>query len=799
MTSKYIRLAFRHIFRDKVTNFLNIAGLATGITTFTLLFFYLHKERHYDSYHDRAENIYRIVTHYRLGSQHNAMAWTSGALVPHLQERLAEVTNAVRLFRYRSPSVLIEKETSKSFTEENFIWADASVFGVFTFDLVKGDPNTVLTRPNTVVLTESASKKYFGTVDPIGKVLSNVTFGADFEITGIIRDIPLNSHFKADFICSLITLPRLWGEQMMTSWGNSFLYSYVKTATGTGSISLENKINALIENHLPGTSESSYRFVLQPLTDIHLYSHLQNEWQPNSDITYVYILTLVAMLILIVSAINYVNLWIARSEQRTKEIGIRHAIGSSNVQLATQFIVENLVHGMLAFLLSIVMVVVLSPLLGDYLDENLLMSGREGLKIWFMAGAGVFLLVLVVSLYPIQTMLSIKPAIAIRGTILKLRHGIGLWYSLIAFQVVVTTLLITGALLIHRQLAFMNSRPIGYDADRLLNISLLSDESQHDYERLKNELLQNNQIRSASACSHLIGGMLYQSGYEVYLTNQGPETMMWQRIHVDHDFCKTYGIKIVSGRDFSETIASDTTNFIINETACRALGLKDPGEAIGLEIGYDNGLRGKIVGVMRDFHFKTLHSAIEPLIIHIVPGRFRMLTINVDQADFKNTMTWIKTKWDVFDPSSPFVYTVLADFNEENYVFEQKFSRLIIFFTLVVFMLSTIGLVGLNIYIVNLKRKEIGIRKVFGAGISDSLARLSRRFAVITLISFIVSVPISWYSLTIWLSGFAYKVNLSAELFVTAGMITFILSMISIAFPSLKAALSNPISALKDN
>jgi putative ABC transport system permease protein len=291
---------------------------------------------------------------------------------------------------------------------------------------------------------------------------------------------------------------------------------------------------------------------------------------------------------------------------------------------------------------------------------------------------------------------------------------------------------------------------------------------------------------------------LYQSGYVVYKDN-GQEEVVWQRIHVDHDFCKTYGIDIVSGRDFSRASAADTSNFIINETAVHHLGLENSAQAIGLEIGYDNGLRGKIIGVMRDFHFKTLHTPVEPLIIHIVPSRFRMLSLNVEHADFLNTISWIRNKWVAFDPSSPFVYTLLGDFNERNYVFEKKFSKLIIFFTLVVSVLSASGMIGLTIYIVNLKKKEIGIRKVLGAGMQDLLFSLNRRFAIIAAIGFVLSVPISWFALSTWLSGFAYKINLSAGLFIAAGVIMSVLCIISVSIPSLRAAGANPVRALKEN
>lgn len=798
MIYKYILVAFRLMLRDKTTAFLTMGGLAAGITTFTLLFFYLHKERSYDRFHDQPENIYRIVQDLRVGTQHNAMAWTSGALVADLQGQLPEVSQASRLFRYRSPSVLIDKETSKSFPEENFIWADSNVFRIFSFDFIKGDPNHVLIRPNTVVISESMSRKYFGAADPIGKVLTNVTFGADFEITAVVRDMPDNTHFKADFICSINTLPKLWGEQILTSWGNNFLYSYIKIVTGSDVHSLENKINELAKKNLPTSEDASYHFSLQPITDIHLRSNLQYEWTTNSDITYVNILTCVAILILLVSAVNYINLWIARSEHRMKEIGIRQAIGSNKTQLGFQFTIENLLHGVLAFLISIIMAGLLLPLINNFLGENLSLATSESLKIWFITGAGVFMLMLMVTLYPLQTIQRIKPAIAIRGSIIKFRSGIGLWYSLIVFQIVVTTMLITGALLINRQLTFIHDRSVGYDATHLLNISLLSDESQRNFEQFKNELQQQPRIKSTSACSHLLGGMLYQSGYTVY-KDQGQEEVLWQRIHADHDYCRTYGIEIIAGRDFSKANAADTANFIINETAYRHLGFKVPEDVVGLEIGYDNGQRGKIIGVMKDFHFKTLHTSIEPLIIHIVPSRFRMLTVNVDQVGLNNTIAWIKNKWEKFEPSTPFVHTLLKDSNEKNYAFERKFNKLIVLFTLVVSILSATGLIGLNIYVINLKRKEIGIRKILGAEIPHILSNLSKPFALITLAAFILSIPISWYSLTVWLSSFAYKVDLSAGLFMIAGIITFGLSMISIVFPSLLAAYSKPVKVLNEN
>lgn len=793
----YLQLAFRHIWNDKGISLLNIFGLASGITTIALLSFYIYKETSFDRYHDHPENIYRIVLDLRVGTQQNAMAWTSGPIATQVSN-LSRVTDAVRMFRYRSPSVVLKKGTLENFSEENFIWADSNLFEVLKFSFVEGRAATALSRPNTVVISKSVSNKYFGDEDPVGKVLTNATFNADFEVTGVIQDMPATSHFKADLICSLSTLPKLWGDRMLTTSGNNFLYTYIRTAPGVEKVSLENEINEVAARNTPPSSEVSYKYILQPLTDIHLYSKLQNEWQSNSDIAYIYILTFVGILVLIVSVINYINLWIARSEQRTHEIGVRQAIGSGKTELAVQFFSENLVHGILAFAIGVALSGLFFPLMNDLLGEQVELDLETKLKIWTIIGTCVFLLMTLACVYPIQTILRIKPAIAIKGTVVRLRQGVGLWHGLIAFQMMVATLLITAALLVNRQLNFMRETPTGYDVDHLMNVTLLSDASQHNYERFKTEILKNPRIRSVSASSHQVGGMLYQSGYVINSGSKKNE-VLWQRIHVDHDFLKTYGIELASGRDFDRAMAADTTNFIVNETAIRRLGLKSPSDAVGLDVDYANGLRGKIIGVMKDFHFKTLHSTVEPLIIHIVPDRFRMITINVDKGDLQPTIEWIRGKWTIFDPDVPFVYTMLTDFNARNYSFESKFGNLILFFTLVVSILSACGLVGLNLYVVNLRKKEIGIRKVLGAQSRDLLFQLLKRFAIITSIAFVLSIPLSWYSLSLWLNSFAYKVNISAELFAVAGAITAALCALSVAVPSLRAAAANPVNSLKEN
>jgi putative ABC transport system permease protein len=790
--------ALRQILKERLLNVVMLVSLGGGIATLVLIAFYAYKEWNYDRYHNHADNIYRVITEYRLGSETNPIAWTSGAVATAIKEQIPEVTQAVRLFRYRSPSVLREQQSAKTFSEDNFIWADTNVFDIFSFQFVKGTREQGLKRPNTMVITESASRRYFGEVDPVGKVLTNVTFNADFEITGVIRDMPERSHFKADFICSLSTLPALWGN-ILDSWGNSFLYTYIDVRLGADVTLIENKLNEIAQSKIPVTAEASILFSLQPLTYIHLNSHIQNEWQTNGDIKYVYMLLLTGVLILFIAIVNFVNLGIARSENRTKEISIRQTLGISKGQLLIQFIIENVTTGILALLISFLLVETIQPLFVHLFSENLELTFNEKVKLWMLISPAVLILMIVTTIYPARIVSKLPLSYAIKGPVVKLSRGMGLWQSLIAFQIFVTVLLISSSTLIYRQLSFISTAPKGYHPESLLNVYLLSDDAQKNYERFKTKLLQNPRIKSASACSHIIGETLYQSEYVLFDQARERTKVMWQRIHVDPDFCQTYGIKLVAGKNFSNTNLGDTASFIINEAACRYLNLKQPNEAVGLQVEYEDRYHGRVIGVMKDFHFKTLHQVIEPMIIHIVPERFRMLTVNMDTAQFANTLSWIRTEWNTFDPTSPFVYTSPEDSDLKNYGFERKFARLIAFFTVVAFMLSACGLIGLMMYILNLKRKEISIRKILGAETLELIIKFSKRFVWINLVGLACAVPLAWYAGNLWLNNFAYRVEVTAIVFIVAGSITLLLSAISIAFPLLQAVRENPATVLRES
>jgi len=790
-----ILVALRQLLKRPASVLLNILGLSVGIVTFGLLMLYVQKETSYDSYHKNPEQIYRIVNNYQVDNEFKSSAWTSPALVFNLDGKLPEITEAVRLFRYRSPSLFSDKDNTKNFSEEYSVWADPNIFKVFHFNFISGDPNNALARPNTMVITASTAKRYFGDKNPIGEVLSDLTMHAEFEITAVVEDMPATSHFKADMISSLSTLPTVWNPSIMTDWSSNFLYSYIRT-NGNPSVNVLNeKINETLKAYRPNESVVASYFTLQPIADIHLKSHIQNEWQANSDIRYIQILMLVGILILAVATINYVNLWIARSLQRKKEIGIRKAIGSSGLQLIKHFAVDNFMQITFAIVFSGFLISIFQQPISSFLGSEIQWINLSNWTTLLAIGIVTVLFSLVVMLYPAILISKIKVTQAMKSKSIRLTKGIGIWKGLVAFQVLVTTMLITSAILISQQLDFVQSQPIGYEAKQIVNIPQVSDTQLRN--RMKDEMLRNPLLNNASGVSHQVGGILYRSNYNL-LKEEGPISVLWQRLHTDHDFLKTYGIPLLTGRDFSTMIASDTSNYLVNEAACRDAGITIV-EAVGLEIGTESNARGKIIGVFKDFHFKTLHSEIEPLIVHIVPDRVRMLSVNVNVSDFQDAISSIEKTWNKLTPGIPFTYSSLSEYNARNYVQEQKFSKLIMLFTLIVICLSASGLVSLNLYVVNLKRKEIGIRKVHGAGLRNVLLSLSKGFATITVMSFLISIPISWYLLDTWLSLFAYKVDITFWLFATAGIATFVISMASIAIPSIKAASENTVYILNSD
>jgi putative ABC transport system permease protein len=793
MLRNYLQIIIRIAARNKIVTAFSLLGLAIGIAAAMLIALYVKKELSHDRFHQHADNLYRVTTQFASATESFANAHTPAAILPAMRAQFPVVAAGTRLFRYRSEVVLLNKESNKHFTEANFLWADPGIFDVFTIPLLNGDPAKALSEPGSVIIAESMARKYFGDADPLGRLLRNVTFNIDFRITGVFKDLPGNSHFKADFFCTLATLQQLWGEGMMSNWYNSFLYTYIRLKEDAGRVEFTRSLNLFASHHMPLPPGNSITFSLQPITSIHLGSQLLNEAGINSNRAYVYVLSVVGILILLISCINFVNLGIARAHQRSKEIGVRKVFGSSTRHVSIQYIVENLLYGAAAFAVALVLVVTLSQ------GVNAVAGGEISLTaepVMLLAGfLAVLLIVLITSVYPAVFIAGIKVIEVLRARPVKIARGMSLWKGLISFQLCATVFLLVACLVLNKQLNFLHNRPLGYATTNNIHIPLLTDESQAKYTQLKTQLLQNPEIQAVSATSHLIGGQLYQSGYEIQLPGKERSVFTWQRFHADFDFLKANQLALAAGRDFSAS--GDTTHFIINEAACRAIGLS-PQQAVGMQINQGRNRTGSVIGVMRDFHFKSLHHTIEPLIVHYEPGRFRFLTVNISSASRPEAMiSFLQQAWNRFEPLAPFVYSFPDQFTSSLYASENRLRRIITVFTVIAFLLSVGGLIGINYYTIQLKTREIGILKVLGADLPSLIVRLSRNFIKMMMLAFVIALPVSWWAASQWLQDFAYRTENSWQPYAVAGAITAFIVLSTISFQAIKAALRNPVKSLR--
>ena len=798
MLKNYFRIILRIAAKNKIITAFNILGLAAGITSFILIAIYVKSEFSYDRSNQAPDNIYRITTHFSSQTESFNNAQTTPALIPSIGNTFPKITAAARLFRYRSPSVIVDRASNSNYVEPDFLWADADIFKIFTIQFISGDSAIALTGPASVVISESTARKYFGDKNSIGKILNNVTFTTQFQVTGVFKDLPGNSHFKADFICSLNTLKNTWGDPIMHNWNNSFLYSYIRLSSPADAATAEQQLDKHLIEHLHLTQGNNMHVMLQPVTGIHLYSTLMNEIGVNGNIMYVYILSLVAVLILLVSCINFVNLGIARSEHRSKEIGVRKVLGSPKKSIFTLVIIENLLYGLLAFVISMLFLIYFLHGITSLTGIRISFTNTNDLALIFVGLACTLLIVLITSVYPSVFMAGLKAVEVLRGRTIKLGKGMNLWNGLIIFQMSVTVFLLTACIVLNGQLTFLQSKALGYKTGHVVNITLLTDNSQKNYEVLKSQLLENTAIESVSATSHLIGGPLYQSGYLITKPSGEREPYTWQLIHADHDYVKANDLGIIAGRDFSTSFSADSTNFLVNEAACKAMGLNSPQKAIGLEVDRGNGQRGKIVGVIHDFHFKSLHYLVEPLIIHYEPGTFRFLTVNINNnTTLQPALEFIKSEWNNYEPASPFIYTFPDQFTANVYAFEKNLRWMITMFTIIAILLSIGGLIGLNYYITHLKAREIGIRKVLGASVTGIVQLLSSGFIRLSAIAMLIAFPLAWMATHAWLQSFAYRISLSWWIFFVAGIITILIVMATVSYQSIKAALVNPVRSLK--
>ncbi len=790
MFKNLFKIAIRNIFKDLGYSSLNILGLTLGIASALFLIIYIADEVSYDRYHEKADRIYRVVSH--ISETDDEFTWIVAQIPfgPQIVQDYPEVEHSVRfigggreLFKYED----------KEFYEEEFFFADSNVFDVFTYEFIKGSPEGALIEPNTIVISEKISAKYFGNEEPIGKTLLN---GEDaYRVTGVIKEVPFNSHFRFDALMSRRSLPAEMGN-----WGSFGVFTYILLPEGLDYKEFENKITEMYDKYMAEIFQSlgiTIEYILQPITDIHLKSTFEGEPEPTGSYAYVIIFAVVALFLVLIAAMNYMNLATARSAKRAREVGLRKVVGSHRGSLIFQFLTESTVLTFISLLLSIVLVVLLLPQF-----NNLAGKSYEVFVLYSPVTILTMIVIIVVvgifgGSYPAFYLSRFSPVIVLKGEITKGSSGSAFRKVLVVIQFTISVAMIISTLVVYKQLNYLKTKDLGYDMNNVISMQFTTQEMIQKYSVLKQALLENPNIKNVSSTNTRLGQGSSKSLFNVETTD-GMQQRGINMAVVDHDFIETLGITMLEGRDFQEDMPSDTLlGVIVNETMAKRFNWDKPlGKKVELEYEGVEYLRATVIGLMKDYHQTGMYNDIETLML-LYSTENRIVYAKLDDKDIQGTIRYIEGRWNEIFPNEPFTYTFLSDRFNEQFGADEKRGFIFTLFTVLAILIACLGLFGLASYTVEQRTKEIGIRKVVGASEGTVVKLISKEFLVLITISIIIAFPLSFYFMRDWLQQFVYRTNLGLYVFVLAGIISIGITFITISFQAWKAANTNPSESLR--
>ncbi len=796
MFKNYIKIALRNIKKYKNYSFINIASLAIGLSCFILIVLYIRYEFSYDEYHNDAQYIYRAVR-----ERQGRPVWFNSSehpLAASLKEDFPEVVKATRV--KKNDEVGVVEYNSKRFNEEGIYFVDQDFLEIFTFPLVSGDIHTALKEPFSVLLTQEMAEKYFGNEEPVGKTLRIKEWYAekkyDYKIKGVLKNIPENSHFTFDFLVSYNTLYTLkrGGRDSVETWGYYEPKTYIMLESHVDPINLEGKFPAFLRKY-KGEESASERLHLQPLKDIHLGGNLRYELETNSDMKYIYLFSAIAFFIMLIACLNYINLSVARSAKRAIEVGMRKVVGANKVQLARQFLGESMVFSTLALMIAFLLVELVLSAFGYLIERNLTLSLFQDLDMLLVfLGMAVFIGLLSGS-YPAFFISSFNPIQIIKGTLrIGSKSSSVFRHSLVVVQFVVSIILIVCTFVIHNQLSYIRNRNLGFDKEQIVTVYTMDINLKRNIEPLKKELLKNPEILGVSASLDLPITIRRTSAVE--WDEQGERQKSgFNFTFVDYDFFDVYDIEVVKGRNFSADFSMDNEQaIVINETAARNMGWANP---VGKR-AYSLGREWIIIGMVKDFHFHSLHRKIDPLIFLFHKGRgVDYFSIKVSPSNILGTIGFIEEKWRRFSPEFPFQYAFLDERIDKIYKAEQKLGQSFNIFTFIALSIACLGLIGLAAFISEQKRKEISIRKIFGANFHSIIVLLAREYVKCIAVASVIAWPIGYFVMDRWLQNFAYRTSVGIEIFILSGLVAFVFTLITVSYQALKAALANPVESLR--
>ena len=803
MLRNYMIVAVRNLLRHKVYSAINIAGLAIGLACCILILLFVQDELSYDRYHEKAGRIYRFTVEWRNSRTGETAQAAKGPyrLAEVLRTDFPEVPHIIRFNRQRP----LIGYGDKRFFEGRFFFVDPDVFEVFSFPLIQGDPRTALREPFTVVMTREMARKYFGDEDPMGKVL-RYGDNRELKVTGILGEVPRHSHFQFDFLSSMKVANTLFNRIVLENWGENTVYTYLLLSPGVSPAGIERRFPDFIRKHAPQWAQGS-RYFLQPLTDIHLHSHTRGEIEPNGDIVYVYAFSAIAVFILLIACINFMNLSTARSASRAREVGMRKVVGANRSQLVQQFLGESVFLSFLALLLAVALVELSLPAFNGFVGKALDMNYSGNLTAIFgLVGIALFAGVIAGS-YPAFFMSAFEPVDVLKGTIKGGPKGAGFRRVLVAFQFAISVFLIVVTGIIYGQLEHCRNIKLGYDKEHVVVISGIPVSLRQNYEAFKQELLQNLRVVSAAGTSRIPSGQL---GSNISTRAEGfpeEESPSMQTVWVGYDFFETLGMSFAAGRGFSKGAPSDKkAAFVLNEAAVRALGWT-PENAIGKRFGsqfiedWQRGQwvwkDGRVIGVVKDVHFESLREKIVPVVFFIQPNMAGNFLIRVRPDEIPGTLHFLKQKWQEFNPNRPFEYSFLDERFDQLYRTEEKQGQVFGTFALLAIFVACLGLFGLASFATERRTKEIGIRKVLGASVSNIVFLMSKEFVLLVGVANLIAWPVAYYAMNKWLEDFAYRIELGPGVFVLGGILAMVIALATVSAQAIRAARANPVDALR--
>ncbi|MEP6748279.1 MAG: ABC transporter permease [Bacteroidota bacterium] len=792
MLRNYFNIAIRNLRRHKAFSIINIAGLAVGMAACFLIYLYVHFESSFDNFHSKADRIYRVVTDTRTPSETIEQGITTAPISIYTKRDFAEVEDAVRFSR---DEILVSKGNIK-FQEKNTVFADSSVFNLFDFPLLYGDKNTAMREPLSVILSQTAAKKYFGNANALGRHVALTGAAVNATVTGVMKDIPANSQIQADMLVSMSSYKQLYGQPTSDSeWTNHNFYTYLLLKPHTEAKAFEAKLPGFMERHNGSAAKKNQMqdyLHLEPFRDVYLKS--KRDGFVTGNINNVYIFSVIAAFILLIACINFINLTTARSAERAKEVGIRKVAGAGRFQLAQQFIGESVIICLIAFILSIILCVLLLPLFnqlaGKEISNNIFNNPWQITGVLFIAvGIGFF-----AGLYPSVVLSSYKPVNVLKGRFITGTKGMLLRKGLVVFQFTISVVLITGTIIVYLQLAYMRNQDTGFNKNQVMIINTNYDKNNYAF---KESLAGVPGVISTSFSSSVPGGD-YTSAYSEMQNKAGEiQKTNLDLFIVDYDYINQYKLKLAAGRSFSREFATDSTQaMVINESAAKMLGYTSVKDAVGKK--FDQwGRKGKIIGVLKDFHYRSMQENIRPLVMRMDRWSNRLLSIKISAANVGTAIKEVENKWNELVPNRPFDYYFLDDFLYKQYKTEDNFGDLFLNFAVLAIFISCLGLLGLASYSTLQRTKEIGVRKVLGASVSGIVGLLSKDFIKLVVIAIVIATPLGWLAMSKWLQAFAYKITISWWIFLVSGILAIFVAMAIVSFQAIKAAVANPIKSLR--